>query len=63
MVILVMGGLPRILLPARFVHETPFKTRGETGATTTTKTGVLNGLDNPGIAFEEDVFCAVPVAA
>jgi len=55
--------IPRILFPARLVHETPFETRGETSAATATETGVLNGLDDPGVTFEEDVFCAMPVAA
>ena len=56
-------GVPRILFPTGLVHETPFETRRKTGTATTTETGVLNGLDDPGVAFEEDVFCAMPVAA
>jgi hypothetical protein len=52
----------RIFLPTRFVHETPFKTGGETGTATTTETGVFNGLDDPRVAFEEDVFGAMPIA-
>jgi len=56
-------GIPRIIFPTRFVHETPLETGRETGTATTTETGVLNGLDDPGVAFEEDVFCAMPVAA
>ena len=55
--------IPRILFPARLVHETPFETRGETSAATTTETRVLDGLDDPGVTLEEDLFCAMPVAA
>jgi hypothetical protein len=56
-------GIPGILFPTRLVHKAPFETRGETGTATATKAGILDGLDDPGVAFEDYVLCAMPVAA
>ena len=56
-------GIPWIFFPARFIHKTPFETRRETCTATTTKSGVLDVLDDPRIAFEKYVLCTMPVTA
>jgi hypothetical protein len=43
---------PRIFLPPRFVHKTPFESTGETCPSTTAKARILNGLNDPGISFQ-----------
>jgi hypothetical protein len=56
-------SIPRIFFPTRLVHKTPFETGRKPGTATTTEAGILNGLDDPRVAFENDVPCAMPVAA
>jgi hypothetical protein len=52
----------RILLPPGFVHKTPFQTTWKSCTSTSTEARVLDRLDDPGIAFEDNVFCTMPVA-
>ena len=54
---------PRVLLPTGLVHEAPFETTGEAGTSSSTKTRVLDGLDDPRVAFEENILGFVPVTA
>ena len=52
---------PRIVLPPRLVHETPLEAAGEASPTTSAQPRVFDLLDDPRVAFEDDIFCTVPV--
>jgi hypothetical protein len=52
---------PLVLLPPGLVHEAPLETRGEASASSTSETRGLDGVDDPGIALEQDLLCLVPV--
>ena len=56
-------GIPRVLLPAGLVHETPLQSTRETRTTTSSQTGILDRLNNPGVALQDDVLGFVPVPA
>jgi hypothetical protein len=42
---------PRVLLPVGFVHKAPFQSTRETSTSPPSQARVLDGLNNPGIAF------------
>ena len=52
---------PRVLLPSRLVHKTPLQSTRETRTSTTPKTRVLDGVNDPRIALENDIFCFMPI--
>lgn len=52
-----------VLFPSRLVHERPLETGRESGTTSTSQTGVLNLLNNPRVALEQDLLGLVPVTA
>jgi hypothetical protein len=52
-----------VLFPSWLVHEGPFQTRREAGSSATTKTRVFDLLDDPRVAFENDVLGSMPVTA
>ena len=57
----MLVGEPRIVLPPRLVHETPLEAAGEASPTTSAQPRIFDLLDDPRVAFEDDIFCTVPV--
>src|SRR5579859_2700879 len=53
---------PGILLPARFIHKAEFHATREPGSSSSSKSRCLDFTDQPTIALEQDILCAMPVA-
>jgi hypothetical protein len=49
-------------LPVGLVHEGPLETGGESSSSSATETRVLDLLNDPRVALEDDILGAVPVA-
>ena len=57
------GDAPLVLRPAGLVHEAPLEPAREARAAAAAQARILDRLDDPRIAFEKDLFRAVPVPA
>jgi hypothetical protein len=54
---------PLVLFPSGLVHKGPLEARRETGTAAATQAGILDLLDDPRVALEEDFLGLVPVAS
>lgn len=51
----------RVFLPSGLVHEAPLETTGKTSSSSSPEPRILDGLDDPGVTLEDNLFRLMPV--